>query len=52
MPLTDKITIILMIAISFWFLCGIIYIMGYFTITEDRQKMLDLIDERAGKLKN
>ncbi len=38
-------------AVSCWILCGIIYIMGYFTISRDRRDMINLIGRRAADLK-
>ncbi len=47
---TGSYSFMLNFAVSCWLLCGAIYIMGYFTIMQDRQSMLDLIEERADSL--
>lgn len=37
-------------AVSCWILCGIIFILGYFTIEKDRGRMLELLDKRATEI--
>jgi len=47
LALTGSYTFMLNFAVSCWIISGIIFMIGYFTITKDRQNMLDLIKKRA-----
>lgn len=50
LALTGSYTFMLNFAVTCWLFCGVIFILGYFTIMKDRQNMVDLITKRAAGL--
>ncbi len=48
--MTGSYAIMLNFAVTCWLFCGVIFLLGSFTIVKDRQRMLELIEERAKAL--
>lgn len=51
LTLSGSYLVMINFSIGFWLLCGVIFMMGYFTILKDRNRMLAVVKERANNLK-
>ncbi len=50
LAMTGSYIFLMNFAVTCWFLCGIIFILGYFTIAKNRQQMVDTLNQRAESL--